>query len=335
MTKISIVLCGKNDNYGGNFDSRLLLTLKYNLKEFKKRGIETEVIFVEWNPIAEEPLLSSVLVEEIKNIQCYVVNNETHSRLAGKYDYMTFLEFFAKNVGIRRATGDYIICTNADVFYAQEVFDFIAEGNLEPHIIYRAERSDLRFNNLKGLGDKKFQEATFRTNPVHMRPYTDASGDFTFASKELFMKVNGYDENMRFVKIHKDSRILFTALYDDEIDFKLLGTIYHIDHVGSAVGTSGTLAGYRPTNGPYHWKYIKNLPYVNRPFWGMADEIVDKISIGEKITRLQFKSGFNMKEYQFDDAEYEITHDEDLRPYIEEFRTFEREKLGIASGRDC
>ena len=55
---LSIVLCGKNDNYGGHFDQRLILTLKYNLKQLKEKGVETEIIFVEWNPLPDRPLLS-------------------------------------------------------------------------------------------------------------------------------------------------------------------------------------------------------------------------------------------------------------------------------------
>jgi len=307
---ISIVVTGKNDNYGGHFDERLELTLKYNIKKFKERGIDTEIVFVEWNPVPDHPLLSEKLVNMLKNVRCYVVEKEDHDLLSGPYTHMTFLEFFAKNVGIRRSMGEYIICTNADVFYGESVFDNIANEPLDKNTIYRTQRNDIRFLKLNGLSEKHFEVATFRVNPLYNRkPYTDASGDFTMASKELFEKLQGYDENQRFVKIHKDTRILFSSLYNREVDYKEIGKMYHIDHEGSAVGTTGRLDNYRPTNGPYQWKYTKNLPYENRDFWGMSSEIVDEIELKENIHKLTFKKDFNIDQYNFDDSSYMFSQD--------------------------
>jgi hypothetical protein len=44
---ISIILAGRNDNYGGNFENRLFSTLTYNLEQLDKAGVDYEVIFVE------------------------------------------------------------------------------------------------------------------------------------------------------------------------------------------------------------------------------------------------------------------------------------------------
>tara|TARA_R100000808_G_scaffold20160_1_gene43649 strand:+ start:4374 stop:5453 length:1080 start_codon:yes stop_codon:yes gene_type:complete len=325
--KISIVVCGKNDNYGGHFDERLYLTLKYNIKKFTQIGVETEIIFVEWNPIEDKPLLSLSLVEKFDNIKCFVVDAKMHESLRGPYEHMSFLEFFAKNVGIRRASGDYIICTNADVFYGDNVFEYIAQNELQDHIIYRTERKDIRFAWLKGLSEQDLKDATFRDNPVGGKPYVDASGDFTLASKKLFMQIQGYDENMRFVKIHKDSRILFTALMDTSIDYVRMGEMYHIDHEGSAVGTTGTLANYRPTNGPYNWKYLLDLPYTNRSFWGLSSEICEDKEVATDVWRLEFKEGFDVEAYEFNDERYMVRTPEDLEEYKQLFIDFHRDYL--------
>ena len=53
---ISIILVGRNDNYGGNFEDRLFSTLDYNSRALSERGIEHEIVFVEWNPVPDEPL---------------------------------------------------------------------------------------------------------------------------------------------------------------------------------------------------------------------------------------------------------------------------------------
>lgn len=326
---ISIVVTGKNDNYGGHFDQRLELTLKYNVKKFKEAGIDAEIVFVEWNPISGTPLLSEKVATMFDNVKCYVVEKEEHDIIAGPNTYMTFLEFFAKNVGIRRASGDYVVCTNADVFYGNEVFDKIANTELDKNIIYRTRRDDIRFHKLESLTEEGFKNAKFRTNPLNGKPYVDASGDFTMASKELFEKLNGYDENMRFVKIHKDSRILFSALHNSEIDYVNLGVMYHIDHEGSAVGTTGKLTDYRPTNGPYHWKYVLDLPYKNRHFWGMSREIVDEIKLKNNIYKLKFKESFNPEEYNFQDEKYHFDKNNttDVREYVETFKRFQNNYL--------
>lgn len=300
--KCSIILTGKNDNYGGHFDERLILTTKYNTKNLKKAGVDCEIIFVEWNPIEGKPLLSEKLVNNFENIKCYVVKEDIHKQIRGEYDHMSFLEFFAKNLGIRKASGDILICTNADVFYGQPVIDFLSKGDFCDNTIYRAERKDIRFHKLRGMGDMNFDAATFRNNPVGAKPYVDASGDFTAATKKAFLEIGGYDEQQRFVKIHKDSRILFSA-FERGFDFKLIGKIYHIDHEGSAVGTSGNLSNYRPTNGPYSWKYLLNLPYKNVQYWGFHGNSIEE-ELSKNIYNVTFSGDFDLESYEFKDKEF-------------------------------
>ena len=56
-----------------------------------------------------------------------MVSNEIHNQIVGPYEYMTFAEFFAKNIGIRRASGEYILCTNADVFYGNDIIEKLSQ----------------------------------------------------------------------------------------------------------------------------------------------------------------------------------------------------------------
>ncbi len=121
--KLTHILTGKNDNYAGFFEERLYLTMKYNLHLYKKLGIDVEFLFVEWNPLQDKELLSTKLAQQFKDydFKAYVIQPDIHDKVVGKYAYMTFLEFFAKNVGIKRASGDYILCSNADIFLSEKV----------------------------------------------------------------------------------------------------------------------------------------------------------------------------------------------------------------------
>ena len=270
---LTYIVVGKNDNYAGHFDERLLLTLKYNSKKFQEYNIPYEIIFVEWNPLEDRPLLSHKLVKELENIKCYVVGKDIHDQIAGEYTYMTFMEFFAKNAAIRRANGDAIICTNADVFFGDSIFQAVQNG-VKDNVIYRAERHDVKIENINGLSEKDFWAAKYRTHQLgDIAPYTDASGDFTMATKKVYTALTGFDEQQRFAKIHKDSRILFSALLAPEsFTFEKIGNIYHIDH-GTSVPDTGLGAEYREANGPYEWKYLHYLPYINHRDWGLSHNI--------------------------------------------------------------
>jgi len=49
----------------------------------------------------------------------------------------------AKNVGIRRAYGQFILATNVDILFSDELIRFLASGRLRPRILYRIDRYDV------------------------------------------------------------------------------------------------------------------------------------------------------------------------------------------------
>ena len=49
-SNISIIVVGRNDNYGGDFSLRLKTTIDWNLKQLPG----AELIYVEWNKIPEK-----------------------------------------------------------------------------------------------------------------------------------------------------------------------------------------------------------------------------------------------------------------------------------------
>ena len=57
---------------------------------------------------------------------------------------LEYLEFLAKNVGIRRAAGEYVLTTNCDVFFSRVVLDVLQQGRLDPRVLYRAVRHDVK-----------------------------------------------------------------------------------------------------------------------------------------------------------------------------------------------
>jgi glycosyltransferase involved in cell wall biosynthesis len=52
-------------------------------------------------------------------------------------------EYIAKNVGIRRAKGKYVLATNADILFNQELIKFLALEKLSSECFYRIDRYDV------------------------------------------------------------------------------------------------------------------------------------------------------------------------------------------------
>lgn len=49
----------------------------------------------------------------------------------------------AKNVGIRRARGEFVLCTNIDLLFSDSLFQILAAGRLSADVVYRANRCDV------------------------------------------------------------------------------------------------------------------------------------------------------------------------------------------------
>ena len=64
----SIVVTGRNDNWGGDFTMRLIRALRFNATALLEQGASFEVILVEWNPVIDRPLLSDVVREELEHM---------------------------------------------------------------------------------------------------------------------------------------------------------------------------------------------------------------------------------------------------------------------------
>lgn len=64
-----------------------------------------------------------------------------------------FPQFYAKNVGIRRARGEFVFVTNGDVLISAELVGVLARKELDVGSFYRIDRHDLleRFHPAIGI----------------------------------------------------------------------------------------------------------------------------------------------------------------------------------------
>ena len=142
---ISFVLVGRNDNYGGDFADRLQRSVQHTLSGIQKFGIHAELLFVNYNPW-EQPPITNFINWKVNAAQTplriITVPNTVHTQLLASHlsKPLPVLEYIAKNAGIRRALGEYILCMNPDILLPDAVFE--AMRNLQTDTYYTADRID-------------------------------------------------------------------------------------------------------------------------------------------------------------------------------------------------
>ena len=143
---ISFVIPSRNDSHEGNFLHRLQYCIDTLVTAAERAGVPTELVLVDWNPPPDRaPLREEIKVPDDRqdSIVTHIeVPNKVHERIKNPGD-MPMFQFCAKNVGIRRAAGDFIVGTNGDLVWSTELFEFLAGRPLEAGRYYRTNRYDV------------------------------------------------------------------------------------------------------------------------------------------------------------------------------------------------
>jgi hypothetical protein len=236
---------------------------------------------VEWNPPSDRKPLAEVLVwpknKQFLTTRIITVPNEVHNKFAHA-DRIPLFQMIGKNVGIRRALGEYVLATNIDILFSNQLMRYLSKKKLEPGFSYRVDRKDIdsvvladssKEKILKDCEDhiirinKKFgtynyrsikekyeswikhhKDHLFRKSEFIQYGYplihTNACGDFTLMAKKHWYDLRGYVE-LEMYSFHIDSLLLIAAYYSaiQEICLKSPEEIYHIEHSAGSGWTPG------------------------------------------------------------------------------------------------
>ena len=142
---LSLVVTARNDDHGGNLLERMQAFVSGWISQAKRYSIPSELIIVEWNPPADRPRLADALHWPRELGPCEVrlieVPRELHRRFAHA-DALPLYQMIAKNVGIRRARGAYVLATNIDILFSNELACHFAARRLQHGRMYRIDRHD-------------------------------------------------------------------------------------------------------------------------------------------------------------------------------------------------
>jgi hypothetical protein len=144
--ELSIVVTSRNDDHGGDALKRMTIFVNGLIAQTNKFELPCELVFVDWNPPEHKPLLHEVLPKpkmgDYLTIKYVVVPAQINQKL--KYsNIIPLFQMIAKNVGIRRASADFILCTNIDLLFSNELFEWMKSSKWEQGVFYRANRCDV------------------------------------------------------------------------------------------------------------------------------------------------------------------------------------------------
>jgi hypothetical protein len=276
---LSIVLTGRNDGYGGDFTARFFRTLRFNLQQLRARGITHELVFVEWAPPQGRELLVEHVFDEVPELTrdvCawFVVDSQYHHALSLN-PRLEYLEFPAKNVGIRRARGRFILSSNCDVFLGRRILDALEAGALEPRVLYRAPRHDIELpEGCATIDWAILEDPAILAGPAHrLKPpfMGSATGDFVLLDGESFQQMRGFNEVYRVARIGIDRNVLVKALSMGFYIADIGGPVYHVVHDGSYRLNPMAYAD-REQEAPWgdrRW-HSAGVSYVTAESWGLA-----------------------------------------------------------------
>lgn len=142
---LSVVATSRNDDHGGSLTRRMQHFIDGFVAQCKRHRLRAELILVEWNPPADR----APLVRELRwpvdpepcEIRIITVPPEVH-RMFQHSDKIRLFQMIAKNVGIRRARGKFVLATNIDVLFSDGAVCFLRD-RLEPGRLYLADRLDV------------------------------------------------------------------------------------------------------------------------------------------------------------------------------------------------
>ena len=143
---LSVVVVSRNDDHGGNPLQRTQLCINSLYEQCNRYMLPTEFIIVDWNPPSDRPGLADVIQwpEDRRFIRARVitVSPDFHRSLAHS-DNLPLFQMIGKNVGIRRACGEYVLATNIDILFSDELMEYLSKRPLEHRHSYRADRFDV------------------------------------------------------------------------------------------------------------------------------------------------------------------------------------------------
>jgi hypothetical protein len=316
---LSVVAAARNDNHGGSLLRRMQLFVDCLDVLCARHRLAAELVLVEWNAPEDRAPLAGALAwaapPRLCGVRIITVPHAIHRRFEHS-DGLPLFQMIAKNAGIRRARGEFVLATNVDVLLSRELVQFLASGRLETGRLYRVERYDVadlpppgrsiddvlrwcaasvyRVNERDGSVDLRTGERHTIYLPWTKRAHlhTNASGDFQLMAASHWHELGGYPEFETY-SMHLDSLLCYVAHFGGAREQVLAdpARVYHFDHRGGwtpdekrtrALGERLERAGVPQLDHATFDAWAHEMTRAQRPIrfnddsWGLAGDALDE-----------------------------------------------------------
>jgi len=236
--KTAVITFGRNDGYKEK--ERFAIHLNTMLETFD------EVIYVDWNSDNGSFLYEVLdMIPKTGRLKHFVISPE-YAKLLTMNDpnvqiCNTVLSF---NIAIRRTDAEWIVLSTTDIIPPKKEIlnDFISKANKTS--LYTFSRRDIEYDdvisNLNNLDE--FRQHLDNTTPPRYFPtkvtpndnYSifNCCGDFQLASKNLWLKIRGYEEMMLYACFVDTNAQKKAVLYGFDLIPVYDIPLYHMSHKG-------------------------------------------------------------------------------------------------------
>lgn len=293
---ISIIVYGRNDNYGYNLHKRAAISL--NCLAEVLRDPDDEIIFVDYNSPDDLPTFPEAIADTLTPharsvLRILRVRPNIHARYSGSTRLLA-LEAVARNIGVRRSNpaNRWILSTNTDIILiprrARDLSSAVADL---PPGFYHTARFEIpeslwesfdRADPQRTIEDVRSLGRSARLNEVVYGADTilyDGPGDFQLVERASLFAIDGFDERM-IRAWHVDSNLAKRLSLQCGAVRSLIEEVYcyHCDHTRQA-----TPAHTRDNIGNDSGYFVdevtrSDLPH-QREAWGCAADAVEEIRL--------------------------------------------------------
>ena len=280
--KITAVMVSRNDNYGGHLNERATYAINSAIETYD------EVIYVDWNSETHSLLWDIQDNLQLKgNLKHFIIPPSAASQLTNfDNNAQKCCEVLGRNIGLRRAEGDWIVSTNIDVIHPSRENLESAINNLDKDTFYTISRrhadwkmikefhgGDIKFEDWAALRDhltENSEERHFHEKTVTGDDYSiiNCCGDFQIAIKDIWNDIRGMEEELIYC-LYTDTNVQKKAVMHG-YGLKALyePALFHIEH---GRGGGGFLDGInKVTNNP-HRAVLNQNKTQNSEEWGFSD----------------------------------------------------------------
>jgi hypothetical protein len=287
--KISAVIVSRNDNYGDYLNERATYALNSAIHTYD------EVIYVDWNSPTHSLLYDIKDNLQLKgNLKHFVITPEIASILTNNDPQaQKCCEVLGRNIGIKRAEGDWIVSTNIDVIHPKrEDVENIIKINGNNNMITLSRR-EVTWDTIKEFhgGELKYQDWELLRNHISTNSekrevyekivsgddysLINCCGDFQFAPKHIWNNIKGFEEELIYALFSDTNVQKKASMHGYGLKAIFEPPMFHINHGSKGWGGGGIADGInKKTNDQYRAVVYQQLT-ENTDSWGFGDTEIE------------------------------------------------------------